>query len=80
MINDWLDIQYVIMSLLPLLLLQVLNDVWVSFPTWSEGDTQFSSSRKTQFEEQIFRSAACGAGFCKIMSLLSDLFITLLLQ
>jgi paired amphipathic helix protein Sin3a len=34
---------------------EVLNDIWVSFPTWSEGDSQFMSSRKTQFEEQVFR-------------------------
>ena len=34
---------------------QVLNDTWVSFPSWSE-DSQFVSSRKTQFEEAIYRT------------------------
>jgi paired amphipathic helix protein Sin3a len=33
---------------------EVLNDVWVSFPTWSE-DSTFVTSRKTQFEEYICR-------------------------
>ncbi|XP_031783367.1 paired amphipathic helix protein Sin3a isoform X2 [Nasonia vitripennis] len=33
---------------------EVLNDTWVSFPTWSE-DSTFVSSRKTQFEEFIYR-------------------------
>lgn len=33
---------------------EVLNDVWVSFPTWSE-DSTFVTSRKTQFEEYIYR-------------------------
>ena len=33
---------------------EVLNDTWVSFPSWSE-DSQFVSSRKTQFEEHIYR-------------------------
>jgi paired amphipathic helix protein Sin3a len=33
----------------------VLNDTWVSFPSWSE-DSQFVSSRKTQFEEFIYRT------------------------
>ncbi|XP_018026656.1 paired amphipathic helix protein Sin3a isoform X2 [Hyalella azteca] len=32
----------------------VLNDVWVSFPSWSE-DATFVSSRKTTFEEYIYR-------------------------
>ncbi|PRD22848.1 UNVERIFIED_CONTAM: Sin3a [Trichonephila clavipes] len=36
------------------LFLQVLNDTWVSFPSWSE-DSTFVSSRKTQFEEYIYR-------------------------
>lgn len=31
-----------------------MNDVWVSFPTWSE-DSTFVTSRKTQFEEYIYR-------------------------
>ncbi|XP_011305634.1 paired amphipathic helix protein Sin3a isoform X3 [Fopius arisanus] len=33
---------------------EVLNDTWVSFPTWSE-DSTFVTSRKTQFEEFIYR-------------------------
>lgn len=33
---------------------EVLNDVWVSFPTWSE-DSTFVTSRKTQYEEYICR-------------------------
>ena len=33
---------------------EVLNMTWVSFPSWSE-DSTFVSSRKTQFEEQIYR-------------------------
>ncbi|XP_014240289.1 paired amphipathic helix protein Sin3a [Cimex lectularius] len=37
-----------------LLCKQVLNDTWVSFPTWSE-DSTFVTSRKTQFEEYIYR-------------------------
>jgi len=32
-----------------------LNDTWVSFPSWSE-DSQFVTSRKTQFEEFIYRT------------------------
>ena len=32
-----------------------MNDTWVSFPSWSE-DSQFVSSRKTQFEENIYRT------------------------
>ena len=32
----------------------VLNDTWVSFPMWSE-DSTFQGTRKTQFEEYIFR-------------------------
>ncbi|XP_014223938.1 paired amphipathic helix protein Sin3a-like isoform X2 [Trichogramma pretiosum] len=32
----------------------VLNDTWVSFPTWSE-DSTFVTSRKTSFEEMIYR-------------------------
>lgn len=32
----------------------VLNDSWVSFPSWSE-DSTFVSSRKTQYEEYIYR-------------------------
>ena len=32
----------------------LLNDVWVSLPTWSE-DSQFSSSKKNQYEECIIR-------------------------
>ncbi|XP_011347883.1 paired amphipathic helix protein Sin3b isoform X4 [Ooceraea biroi] len=33
---------------------EVLNDTWVSFPTWSE-DSTFVTSRKTQYEEAIYR-------------------------
>ncbi|CAH1252012.1 SIN3A [Branchiostoma lanceolatum] len=33
---------------------QVLNDTWVSFPSWSE-DSTFVTSRKTQYEEHIYR-------------------------
>ncbi|XP_076267862.1 SIN3 transcription regulator family member A [Rhynchophorus ferrugineus] len=33
---------------------EVLNDQWVSFPTWSE-DSTFVSSRKTQYEESMYR-------------------------
>lgn len=33
---------------------EVLNDTWVSFPSWSE-DSTFVTSRKTQFEENIYR-------------------------
>ena len=36
--------------------LQVLNDTWVSFPMWSE-DSTFQGTRKTQYEECIFRCA-----------------------
>merc|ERR1712150_157269 len=34
---------------------QVLNDNWVSFPTWSE-DSQFVTQRKTPFEEFVYRT------------------------
>jgi len=34
---------------------QVLNDTWVSFPSWSE-DSQFVTSRKTQYEEAVYRT------------------------
>ncbi|XP_065063870.1 paired amphipathic helix protein Sin3a-like isoform X1 [Rhopilema esculentum] len=33
---------------------EVLNDVWVSLPSWSE-DTQFPGTRKTQYEEYIYK-------------------------
>ncbi|XP_052743030.1 paired amphipathic helix protein Sin3a isoform X3 [Bicyclus anynana] len=33
---------------------EVLNDMWVSIPTWSE-DSTFVTSRKTQYEEYIYR-------------------------
>ncbi|CAH2237871.1 jg4886 [Pararge aegeria aegeria] len=33
---------------------EVLNDTWVSIPTWSE-DSTFVTSRKTQYEEYIYR-------------------------
>lgn len=34
---------------------EVLNDTWVSFPTWASEDSTFVTSRKTQFEEIIYR-------------------------
>lgn len=34
---------------------EVLNDTWVSFPTWASEDSTFVTSRKTQFEETIYR-------------------------
>lgn len=34
---------------------EVLNDQWVSFPTWASEDSTFVTSRKTQFEEAIYR-------------------------
>lgn len=43
-----LDLQHQTLSL------QVLNDTWVSFPSWSE-DSTFVSSKKTQYEEHIYR-------------------------
>lgn len=39
---------------LPLPPSKVLNDTWVSFPSWSE-DSTFVSSKKTQYEEHIYR-------------------------
>ncbi|XP_054720925.1 paired amphipathic helix protein Sin3b-like [Uloborus diversus] len=33
---------------------EVLNDIWVSFPSWSE-DSTFVTSRKTEYEEMIYR-------------------------
>ncbi|XP_038858483.1 paired amphipathic helix protein Sin3b-like isoform X2 [Salvelinus namaycush] len=33
---------------------EVLNDTWVSFPSWSE-DSTFASSKKTPYEEQLHR-------------------------
>ncbi|XP_077966628.1 paired amphipathic helix protein Sin3a-like [Styela clava] len=33
---------------------EVLNDTWVSFPSWSE-DSQSVTSKKTQFEEHVYR-------------------------
>ncbi|KAL4622772.1 paired amphipathic helix protein Sin3a-like isoform X1 [Arapaima gigas] len=33
---------------------EVLNDTWVSFPSWSE-DSTFVTSKKTQYEEHIYR-------------------------
>ena len=32
----------------------MLNDTWVSFPSWSE-DSTFVTSRKTQYEEHIYK-------------------------
>lgn len=40
--------------LFPLSSSKVLNDTWVSFPSWSE-DSTFVSSKKTQYEEHIYR-------------------------
>ncbi len=34
----------------------VLNETWVSFPSWSSEDSTFVSSRKTQYEEYIYRT------------------------
>lgn len=34
---------------------EVLNDTWVSIPTWSE-DSTFVTSRKSMFEEQIYKT------------------------
>ena len=33
----------------------MLNDVWISFPIWSE-DTPFLSSKKNSYEEAIYRA------------------------
>ncbi|VDL71315.1 unnamed protein product [Nippostrongylus brasiliensis] len=35
---------------------EVLNDTWVSFPSWSSEDTTHVSSKKTQYEEFIYRT------------------------
>ena len=35
---------------------ETLNETWVSFPTWSSEDSTFVSSRKTQYEEYIYRT------------------------
>ncbi|VDM54336.1 unnamed protein product [Angiostrongylus costaricensis] len=35
---------------------KVLNDTWVSFPSWSSEDTTHVSSKKTQYEEFIYRT------------------------
>ena len=34
---------------------EVLNDTWVSFPSWSEDSSTFNTSRKTTYEEFIYR-------------------------
>jgi len=36
------------------LLPQVLNDIWVSFPLWSE-DTTVDNSKMSQYEEFMYR-------------------------
>jgi histone deacetylase complex regulatory component SIN3 len=36
------------------MLLQVLNDTWVSFPLWSE-DSTFGDSKISQYEEFQYR-------------------------
>jgi histone deacetylase complex regulatory component SIN3 len=46
----------------------VLNDTWVSFPTWSE-DSTFVTSRKTQFEENIYRCEDERFEVCHVTSL-----------
>uniref|UniRef100_A0A915INU6 Histone deacetylase interacting domain-containing protein n=1 Tax=Romanomermis culicivorax TaxID=13658 RepID=A0A915INU6_ROMCU len=35
---------------------EVLNDTWVSFPSWQSEDSSTVSSKKTQFEESIYRT------------------------
>ncbi|KJH45910.1 histone deacetylase interacting [Dictyocaulus viviparus] len=35
---------------------EVLNDTWVSFPSWSSEDSTHVSSKKTQYEEFIYRT------------------------
>ena len=37
-----------------MLYVQVLNDTWVSFPSWTE-DTTFGNSKITQYEEFLYR-------------------------
>lgn len=41
-------------SYFPFVRPKVLNDTWVSFPSWSE-DSTFVSSKKTPYEEQLHR-------------------------
>lgn len=47
-------LNFTFVSLFSLLYSKVLNDTWVSFPSWSE-DSTFVSSKKTQYEEHIYR-------------------------
>jgi paired amphipathic helix protein Sin3a len=35
---------------------EVLNDIWVSFPSWSSEDSSCVSSKKTQYEEFIYKT------------------------
>lgn len=49
--SPWTLTTTLVLSLLPS---KVLNDTWVSFPSWSE-DSTFVSSKKTQYEEHIYR-------------------------
>lgn len=35
---------------------EVLNDTWVSFPSWSSEDTQQVASKKTPYDEYIYRT------------------------
>lgn len=35
---------------------EVLNDIWVSFPSWSSEDTSCVSSKKSQYEDFIYRT------------------------
>lgn len=54
---------------------QVLNDTWVSFPSWSE-DSTFVSSKKTQYEEHIYR---CEDERFEVNQQVKDLLLPLLL-
>ena len=64
---------------------EVLNDTWVSFPSWSE-DSTFVTSRKTQYEENIYRcederfevSGPASLGLTFMMSLEAQLYLRLL--
>ena len=56
---------------------QVLNDTWVSIPTWSE-DSTFVTSRKSQFEEHIYKcederfevTIPWGGWWCQVMMMM----------
>uniref|UniRef100_A0A2K6ELP5 Paired amphipathic helix protein Sin3b n=1 Tax=Propithecus coquereli TaxID=379532 RepID=A0A2K6ELP5_PROCO len=51
--GSWTD-DYCITCWIPRYSAGVLNDTWVSFPSWSE-DSTFVSSKKTPYEEQLHR-------------------------